>query len=170
MKRALTVLAFVPAALAAPAWADCYTVFQRNLIVYRAEMTPIDLEPPIHTMLQKRFPGGQLVISSDTKTCTYIDPSSPVDPATGAAASPPGSERAGLSVVPGPLAGISTNAAGAAPASAPQPAVDEGCRRGGTVTRRGEPCPDTVVVGDRVVGAQGGATVPERARPMVRPR
>ena len=89
MKRALTVLALVPAALAAPAWADCYTVFQRNLIVYRAEMTPIDLEPPIHTTLQKRFPGGQLVISSDTKTCTYIDPSSPVDPATGAAASPP---------------------------------------------------------------------------------
>ena len=168
MKRALIILALAPAALAAPAWADCYTVFQRNLIVYRAEMTPIDLSPPIHTMLQKRFPGGQLVISSETKTCTYIDPSSPVDPATGAAASPPGSERAGLSVVPGPLAGISANAAGAAPASAPQPAVDEGCRRGGTVTRRGEPCPETVV-GDRVVGAEGGAAaVTERAKPVMR--
>src|SRR5262245_13621290 len=111
MKRALTILALVPAALAAPAGADCYTVFQRNLIVYRAEMTPIDLEPPIHTQLQKRFPGGQLVISSDVKTCTYIDPSSPVDPATGAAAASPGSERAGVSVAPSPLAGMSGTAA-----------------------------------------------------------
>lgn len=168
MKRALIILALVPAALAAPAWADCYTVFQRNLIVYRAELAPIDLAPPIHTTLPKRFPGGQLVISSDTKNCTFISPSSPIDPATGAAASAPGSERAGLSVVPGPLAGISANAAGAAPASAPQPAVDEGCRRGGTVTRRGAPCPETVVVGDRVVGAQEGAAVTERARPMMR--
>jgi hypothetical protein len=167
MKRALIILTLVPAALAAPAWADCYTVFQRNLIVYRAEMTPIDLEPPIHTMLQKRFPGGQLVISSDTKSCTYIDPASPVDPTTGAAASAPGSERAGLSVVPGPLAGMSANA-GAAPVSAQQPAVDEGCRRGGTVTRRGAPCPETVVVGDRVVGAQESTAVTERAKPMMR--
>ena len=99
MKRALIVLTLVPAALAAPAWADCYTVFQRNLIVYRAEITPIDLEPPIHVMLQKRFPGGQLVISGDTKTCTYIAPSSPIDPTTGAAASAP---AAVVTVAPGP--------------------------------------------------------------------
>ena len=166
MKRALIILALAAAAPAAPAWADCYTVYQRNLIVYRAEMTPVDLAPPIHQTLQKRFPGGQLVISSETKTCTYIDPASPVDPATGAAASAPGSERAGLSVVPGPLAGLPANA-GAAPVSTQQPAVDEGCRRGGTVTRRGAPCPD-VVVGDRVVGAQESTAVTERAKPMMR--
>src|SRR5262245_33527338 len=167
MKQVLVTLALMPAALAAPAWADCYTVYQRNLIVYRAEMTPINLEPPIHTQLQKRFPGGQLVISGDVKTCTYIDPSSPVDPATGAAAAPSGSERAGVSVVPGPLAGMPANT-GAAAAGASQPVVDEGCRRGGTVTRRGEPCPDTVVVGDRVVGAQDSSVVTERTKPMMR--
>ncbi|HTO46134.1 MAG TPA: hypothetical protein VML91_00645 [Burkholderiales bacterium] len=168
MKRALTILALVPAALAAPAWADCYTVFQRNLIVYRAEMTPIDLEPPIHTQLQKRFPGGQLVISTDVKTCTYIDPSSPVDPATGAAAAPPGSGGT-VSVVSGPLAGMSATAAtGAAPAAADN-SPEVGCRRGGTVTRRGAPCPETTEVeGQRVVGAQDSSVVTDRARPVMR--
>ena len=76
-------------AVAAPASADCYTVFQRSVIVYRSEITPIDLEGPIHVALQKRFPGGQLVISGDVKNCTYIDPASPVDPNTGAAVAPP---------------------------------------------------------------------------------
>ena len=167
MKRVLIALALAAAALATPAWADCYTVFQRNLIVYRAEVTPIDLAPPIHAQLQKQFPGGQLVISSDVKTCTYISPSSPVDPVTGAAAAP-GSERAGLSVVPGPLAGMSANA-GAMPVAAQQPAAEVGCRRGGTVTRRGEPCPDTEVIGQRVVGAQqDGSVVTDRVKPMTR--
>lgn len=167
MKRALTILALVPAALAAPAWADCYTVFQRNLIVYRAEMTPINLEPPIHTQLQKRFPGGQLVISNDVKTCTYIDPSSPVNPLTGAAVSP--GSGGSVSVVPGPLAGMSATAAsGAAPAAA-DASSDVGCRRGGTVTRRGAPCPETTeVVGQRVVGAQDSTAVTDRVRPVMR--
>jgi len=169
MKRALTILALVPAALAAPAWADCYTVFQRNLIVYRAEMTPIDLEPPIHTQLQKRFPGGQLVISTDVKTCTYIDPSSPVDPATGAAAAPPGSGGT-VSVAPGPLQTMTTNPVTAgAPIAAAGPTNEVGCNRGGTVTRRGAPCPETTeVVGQRVVGAQDSSVVTERARPVMR--
>lgn len=86
MKRVLITLALAPAVLAGPAAADCFTVFQRNLIVYRAEITPIDLSREIHVGLQKQFPSGQLVISSDVRTCTRIDPASPVDPATGAAA------------------------------------------------------------------------------------
>jgi hypothetical protein len=158
MKRALVILAVAPAVLAAPAWAECYTVVQRNLIVYRAPVTPIDLSGPIHPALQKRFPGGQLVISDDDKGCTYIDPSTPIDPNTGGPPAGPGSERASLSVVASPAESPS---AGAAPDS-PQPSADVGCRRGGTVTRRGEPCPDTEVVGGRVVGA-------ERAPPAAQP-
>jgi len=163
MKRALIILAVVPTALAAPAWAECYTVVQRGLIVYRSTLTPIDLAGPIHTPLQKRFPGGQLVIGGDDKMCTYIDPALPVNPNTGAA-SAPGSERAGLSVVSGPVA---STAGGAAPGSGSQPSADVGCRRGGTVTRRGEPCPDTEVVGQRVVGAEQAPAAPAAAgRPL----
>jgi hypothetical protein len=99
MKRTLIAFALIPAALAAPAWAECYTIYQRNVIVYRSEITPIDLEGPIHVALQKRFPGGQLVISGDVRNCSYIDPASPVDPATGAAASPP---AAVVTVAPAP--------------------------------------------------------------------
>jgi hypothetical protein len=150
MTRTLILVALL-GAVAAPASADCYTVFQRGIIVYRSEVTPIDLEGPIHVAMQKRFPGGQLVISSDVKNCIYIDPSSPVDPTTGAAASAPGSERAGLSVVAGPSM---ASAAGAAAPAAQEGSVDEGCRRGGTVTRRGEPCPETVAGTQRVVGAE----------------
>jgi hypothetical protein len=172
MKRTLFVLALVPAVLAAPAWAECYTVYQRGAIVYRAETTPIDLSGPIHAALQKRFPGGQLMISSDDKNCTYIDPSSPVDPLTGGPPAGPGVGGT-LSVVAGPLETMTTNpvTAGAPVPAPPGPAVDEGCRRGGTVTRRGEPCPDTAVVGQRVVGAEAAPAAPvERARPMTRPR
>jgi hypothetical protein len=87
MQRTLIALALVLAVLAPPAAAECYTVFQGKLIVYRAEVTPIDLSGPIHAPLQRRFPGGQLVISDDVRNCTYIGPSTPVDPQTGAAAS-----------------------------------------------------------------------------------
>ena len=140
MTRTLILVALL-GAIAAPASADCYTVFQRSIIVYRSEVTPIDLSGPIHVALQKRFPGGQLVISDDVKNCTYIDPASPVDPATGAATSAPGSERAGLSVVPGPLAGSPPNITVSAPASTQDSSAEVGCDRGGTVTRRGAPCP-----------------------------
>jgi len=168
MKRTLIILAFVPAVLAAPAWAECYTVYQRGAIVYRSEATPINLSGPIHVALQKRFPGGQLMISIDDKNCTYIEPSSPVDPLTGG---PPGSGGGALSVVPGPLETMTTNpaTAGAPVPAAQAAAVDEGCLRGGTVTRRGEPCPDTAVVGRRVVGAEAAPATPtpvERARPL----
>jgi len=159
MTRTLFLVALL-GAVAAPASADCYTVFQRGVIVYRSEITPIDLEGPIHVALQKRFPGGQLVISGDVKNCTYIDPASPVDPSTGAAVAPPGSERAGLSVVAGPSM---ASAAGAAAPAAQGGSVDEGCRRGGTVTRRGEPCPETVVGTQRVVGAEHAAPAPVEA-------
>ena len=160
MTRTLILVALL-GAVAAPASADCYTVFQRTVIVYRSEITPIDLAGPIHVAMQKRFPGGQLVISGDVKNCTYIDPASPVDPTTGAAASTPGSERAVVSVVPGPLANAPASAAGAGAADSAQgPAMDEGCRRGGTVTRRGEPCPETVVgVGGAGTRAVGGDEV-----------
>jgi hypothetical protein len=162
MTRTLILVALL-GAVAAPASADCYTVFQRNVIVYRSEITPIDLEGPIHVALQKRFPGGQLVISGDVKNCTYIGPASPVDPTTGAAVAAPGSERAGLSIVPGPLANAPANAAGAGPVDSAQgPSVDEGCRRGGTVTRRGEPCPETAVGGEVIVAPPGRVLRPIR--------
>jgi hypothetical protein len=57
MTRTLFLVALL-GAVAAPASADCYTVFQRSIIVYRAEITPIDLAGPIHVALQKRFPAG----------------------------------------------------------------------------------------------------------------
>jgi hypothetical protein len=171
MKRALFGL-ILAASVPAAAWAECYTVFQRGAIVYRSEATPIDLSGPIHTGLQKRFPGGQLIISGDDKNCTYIDPSSPVDPLTGAAVAPGAGGT--LSVVAGPLETMTTNPVTAgAPVPAPQAAaVDEGCRRGGTMTRRGEPCPTTEVVGQRVIGAEAAPAAPatpvERARPIMR--
>lgn len=165
MNRLLVALAL--AALAGPAAAECFTVLQKNLIVYRSELTPIDLSGPIHTALQKRFPGGQLVISDDVRNCTPIDPSSPVNPTTGAAAAAPGSERAGLSVVAGPA--LPAGGAGALSDSGQSPALDEGCRRGGTVTRRGEPCPETAVVGQRVIGAEAAPAAPAAAaRPVER--
>lgn len=172
MKRALILVALI-GSFAPPAWAECFTVVQKNLIVYRSEITPIDLTGPIHVALQKRFPGGQLVISGDVRNCTSIDPASPVDPLTGAAASAPGSERAGLSFVPGPLANAPANVAGVGgPSSAQDSALDEGCRRGGTVTRRGAPCPETVVggtAGTRVVGSEEAVRAPVvEERPRVR--
>ena len=163
MTRTLILVALL-GAIAAPASADCYTVFQRNIIVYRSEISPIDLEGPIHTALQKRFPGGQMVISDDVKMCTYIDPSSPVDPTTGAAAS--AHSGGTLSAVSAPATARSAATGTASPDATA--GADVGCRRGGTVTRRGEPCPDAVVVGNRVVGAQEGGVVTERARPMTR--
>ncbi len=169
MQRALIALALVTTALAGPAAAECFTVLQRDLIIYRSEATPIDLSGPIHVALQKRFPGSQLLISDDTRNCTRIEPSSPVNPLTGAAASAGGSERAGLSVVPGPLAGAPANVAGGAPPPAQGAAVDEGCLRGGTVTRRGAPCPEAVV-GTRVVGGQEAVVTPSAPeRRVVRP-
>ena len=45
MTRTLILVALL-GAVAAPASADCYTVFQRGVIVYRSEITPIDLEGP----------------------------------------------------------------------------------------------------------------------------
>jgi hypothetical protein len=164
MKRALIALAFLSAAFAAPASADCYTVLQGKLIVYRSEIAPIDLSGPIHVALQRRFPGGQLIISDNVKTCTFIDPSSPVDPLTGAAA------EAGGGTVSAVSAQRTTMAASTGTAS-PNAAVevDEGCRRGGTVTRRGEPCPDTAGVGQRVIGAGAAPAAPAAVeRPVER--
>ena len=164
MNRVLIALAFVSAAFAAPASADCYTVLQGKLIVYRAEVTPIDLSGPIRVALQKRFPGGQLVISDNVRTCTYIDPSTPVDPLTGAAAEAGGGTVSMVSSQPTTRAA----ATGTSTVDA-SPGVDEGCRRGGTVTRRGEPCPETAVVGQRVIGAGAAPAAPAAAeRPMER--
>ena len=62
-------------AVATPAWGECYTVYDRaNRIVYRSELTPVDLSGPIRVGMQKTFPGGQLVISGDVQRCTCIEP------------------------------------------------------------------------------------------------
>jgi hypothetical protein len=87
MKRTLLALVLVPAVLATAAEAACFTVVDRaNRIVYRSEIPPVDLSAPIHQTLQRVFPNAQLVISDETRLCSYIDPASPVDPMTGAAA------------------------------------------------------------------------------------
>jgi hypothetical protein len=87
MKRSLLALALVPAAFASAAQAACFTVVDRaNRILYRSEIPPVDLSVPIHQTLPRVFPGSQLVISDETRMCTSIDPASPVDPMTGAAA------------------------------------------------------------------------------------
>jgi hypothetical protein len=87
VRNAITPLVLLLCAVATPARGECYTVYDRaSRIVYRSELTPIDLSGPIRAGLQKTFPGGQLVISGDVQRCTRIEPSSPVDPMTGAAA------------------------------------------------------------------------------------
>jgi hypothetical protein len=87
MQRTLLALAFVPAVIAPVAEASCFTVVDRaNRIVYRSEIPPVDLSAPIHQTLPRVFPGTLLIISDEVRMCTYIDPASPVDPMTGAAA------------------------------------------------------------------------------------
>jgi hypothetical protein len=87
MKRPLTLL--LAALVSSPAWAECYTVYDRaNRIVYRETRTPIDLSGPIGAAMRAWYPGGHLVIGGDPRGCTLIDPSAPVDPMTGAAARP----------------------------------------------------------------------------------
>jgi hypothetical protein len=164
-------LILVAAAFAAPAGAECFTVLQRGAIVYRSDVPPIDLSGPIHVALQKRFPAAQLVISDDNRNCNPIDPARPIDPLTGGPPATPGGPRAGLSVVPGPLETMTTNPVTAGAPIPEQQASDVGCRRGGTVTRRGAPCPDTeVVVPQRVVGARDAPPATAPVEPTVRER
>jgi hypothetical protein len=84
MRRARLIAMAVALTAAAPAWANCFTVFDRsNVIVYRSWITPIDLSGPISAALPARFPGGHLVISNDMTQCTPVEPSSPVNPMAG---------------------------------------------------------------------------------------
>ncbi len=86
MRNAITPLVLLLCAVATPAWGECYTVYDRaSRIVYRSEVTPIDLSGPIRVGMRNTFPGGQLVISGDDKKCTYIAPASAIDPMSGEA-------------------------------------------------------------------------------------
>jgi hypothetical protein len=87
MKRFVALLLL--GLLTPPAWAECYTVYDRaHRIVYRDTRTPIDLSGPIGEAMRAWYPGGHLVIGGDPRTCTPIDPRAPVDPMSGAGARP----------------------------------------------------------------------------------
>ena len=62
----------------------CYTVYDaNNALIYQADQPPIDLSRPISVGMAKRFPGGHLVMSSNTSDC----------PPLSAAATPPAGGR-----------------------------------------------------------------------------
>jgi hypothetical protein len=160
MKLAVVPLALLLGALASPAGAECFTVYDSaHRIVYQSDTTPIDLSGPIAPAMQARFPGGQLIISGD-RDCTFVNPGSPVAVLAGPA--PAGSGGGTVSTVNSPAPGTSMAGMGAAPDASEV----EGCRRGGYETRRGVPCDDTaIVVGPGVtrapvVGVEGAARAP----------
>jgi hypothetical protein len=141
MKLAFVPLALLLGAIASPAGAECFTVYDSaHRIVYQSDATPIDLSGPIAPATQARFPSGQLIISVDAGVCTFISPGSPVAVMVGPA--PAGTGGGTLSAVNSPAPGASLDGTGFAPGAA----VPEGCRRGGNETRRGVPCDDTAVV------------------------
>jgi hypothetical protein len=87
MQATLVLALLLAGSAASAAYADCYTIFDaRNRIVYRSEISPVDLSGPISTSVNALYRGGQLVISGDNLSCTVIGPRSPADPMTGAAA------------------------------------------------------------------------------------
>jgi hypothetical protein len=159
MKRALVPMAMLFTAVASPAGAECFTVYDSaQRIVYQSDTTPIDLAGPIAPALHKRFPGGQLVITG-ARDCMFVSSASPVSVMVGPA--PGGSGGGTVSTVNSPAPGMSMDATGSAPGAS----VAEGCRRGGYETRRGAPCDDTVVVSPGVtrappVGVEGTARAP----------
>src|SRR4249920_876387 len=134
MQRLVILFVVLLGAFHSPAWAQCFTVYNpAGWVIYRGPTTPVDLSGSISQAMRTRFPGGQLVIEDTAPRCTPIDPGYPVNPRTGAAASAPGSERAGLSVVSGPRANAPVNVTDS---GAQGPSVDEGCRMGNAVSRR----------------------------------
>jgi hypothetical protein len=140
MKLAVVPLSLLLGAVASPAAAECFTVYDSaHRIVYQSDMTPIDLSGPIGPATQARFPGGQLIISDD-RDCTFVSPESPVAVLVGPA--PAGAGGGTMSTVNSPAPAPSTAGMG----SAPDASVSEGCRRGGYETRRGVPCDDAGVV------------------------
>jgi hypothetical protein len=140
MKLAVVPLALLLGAVASPAAAECFTVYDSaHRIVYQSDTTPIDLSGPIGPATQARFPGGQLIISED-RNCTFVTSASPVSVLVGPAGV--GSGAGTVSTVNSPAPGPSQSGMG----STPDASVSEGCRRGGYETRRGVPCDETVVV------------------------
>lgn len=161
MKPVFFPLALVLGAVALPAAAECFTVYDSaNRIIYRSDSSPIDLSGRIGPALQAQFPGGQLIISDDDRSCTFISPASPVSVMAGMA-------RGGgtVSTVSAPAPGASMDVV-----SSDQSASGVvGCRRGGTETRRGVPCDEVVVTNPgalrapaTAVGAAGAPVTVER--------
>jgi hypothetical protein len=86
MKHAGLALILAGWFFSSPAAAMCYVVYDaQSRIVYRGAQTPVDLSGTVTAAMRGKFPGGQLVISNDMRLCTPIEPTSPVDPFTGAA-------------------------------------------------------------------------------------
>jgi hypothetical protein len=70
--RQLAVVSLL--AVAAPAFAACYTVYDSaNRVVYQSDKAPVDMSLPLHETVPKRFPGGQLVFDVDG-SCPVISP------------------------------------------------------------------------------------------------
>lgn len=81
MRRALFPLTLLLAGAPLAAAAECYTVIDKaGRIIYRDTFIPIDLSKPVSEAMRTLFPGGQLIISPDSGTCTPVAPSSPVNP------------------------------------------------------------------------------------------
>jgi hypothetical protein len=60
--------------LAAPAFAACYTVYDRaNHVLYQSDKPPVDMSQPLHESVPRRFPGGTLVFDVDND-CPVVSP------------------------------------------------------------------------------------------------
>lgn len=71
IRLAATAAAALMAGLFAQgSWAACYVVYGADKqIVYRSQMSPVDLSRPLHETVARIAPGGTLVFSLDSSGC-----------------------------------------------------------------------------------------------------
>lgn len=72
MTKALIGLlaAFAASMVPATASANCYFIYgQKNQLLYRSTITPVDLSRPISEGMRGRFSGGHLVMIPDERGC-----------------------------------------------------------------------------------------------------
>jgi hypothetical protein len=79
MKRILALSVLLAGWLPLNAAAVCFTVLEGTRIVYRDLVSPIDLSGPISEAMRYKYPGGQLLISTEDDLCTLITPTTAVD-------------------------------------------------------------------------------------------
>ena len=130
----------------------CYTVYgKKDVIVYRSEEPPIDLSHSIRSGIDKRFPGGHLVMQSGVVDCPSVLPSGTRPNSFGM--SPDDSPALRL---PTPFSGAHASADGAAPA-APRKRAGKPRRAVQAVTAVSGALTPTAVATPDAVAADGSA-------------